>query len=314
MLLLFLEGEDDMDYIEVVKNTMEFIHYRYAENITVKDVANQVYLSASHLSTVFRTLTGYTLKDYLIRYRLHQTAIDLKETDKRIIEIACENGFASQQAFTKSFSQCYGISPARFRELSPKIQGVPLNIDYLLSERGMAMELHKVFEKVEFVKKDSFLVVGIETDINYHSSNGTASIADLYKQWGNEKLIETIPDQIHDHLYYGMTHSETENDTAKYMVGVEVSTLENIPVGLIGRRFEAVEYAVFDCTLEDETSGRFFQYFFKCFLKENNLSLPDAVFTKNGNTYSRYPLFEVYDKNFKDKKDRILIYAPIKRK
>jgi predicted transcriptional regulator YdeE len=63
--------------------------------------------------------------------------------------------------------------------------------------------------------------------------------------------------------------SETENDTAKYIVAVEVSTLENIPTGLIGRRFDAAEYAVFDCTLEDETSGKFFQYFFKTFLKEN---------------------------------------------
>ena len=32
--------------------------------------------------------------------------------------------------------------------------------------------------------------------------------------------------------------------------------------------------------LEDETSGKFFQYFFKTFLRENNLSLPDAVIKK----------------------------------
>lgn len=176
------------------------------------------------------------------------------------------------------------------------------------------MELKKVFEKVQFVKKDSFLVIGLETDINYHSSEGTSSIKDLYEQWGTEQLIEKIPNQVHDHLLFGMTHSETENDTAKYMVAVEVSTLENIPAGFIGRRFEAAEYAVFDCTLEDETSGKFFQYFFTTFLKENNLSLPDAVFTKNGNTYSRYPLFEVYDKNFKEETDPIQIYAPIVRK
>lgn len=175
------------------------------------------------------------------------------------------------------------------------------------------MELKKVFEKVHFVKKDSFWVIGIETDINYHSSEGTSSIGDLYEKWNNEDLIEQIPDQVNDHLCYGMTHSETENDTAKYMIGVEVSTLEHLPVGFIGRRFEAVEYAVFDCTLEDETSGRFFQYFFTTFLKENNLGLPDSVTTKNGNTYSRYPLFEVYDKHFKEETDPIQIYAPIKR-
>ncbi|WP_026477387.1 AraC family transcriptional regulator [Alkaliphilus transvaalensis] len=303
-----------MDYTDIVKKSIAYIHCQYSEPITVSDVASHVYLSSSHLSTVFRTLTSYTMKDYILRYRLYQTALELKGTNKRIIEIAYEKGFSSQQALTKSFSQFYGISPAKFRQLNPNIKPFPLNLENLLKERGISMELKKVFEKVQFVKKDSFFVIGIETDINYHSSEGTQGISDLYKQWENENLIENIPNQVHDQLCYGMTHSETENDTAKYIVAVEVSTLENIPTGLIGRRFDATEYAVFDCTLEDETSGKFFQYFFKTFLKENNLSLPDAVITKNGNTYSRYPLFEVYNRHFKNKTDPIQIYAPIKRR
>lgn len=312
--IIIMEGGIDLDYTDIVKKSIEYIQCQYSKPITVSDVASHVYLSSSHLSTVFRTLTSYTMKDYILRYRLYQTALELKRTDKRIIEITYENGFGSQQALTKSFSQLYGISPARFRQLNPDIKPFPLNLENLLMERGISMELKKVFEKVQFVKKDSFLVVGIETDINYHTSEGTHSIGDLYKQWGNENLIEKIPDQVHDHLCYGMTHSETEDDTAKYIVAVEVSTLENIPTGLIGRRFDTTEYAVFDCTLEDETSGNFFQYFFKTFLKENNLSLPDEVFTKNGNTYSRYPLFEVYDKHFKNETDAIQIYAPIIRR
>lgn len=303
-----------MDYTDIVKKSIAYIHCQYSEPISISDVASHVYLSPSHLSTVFRMLTSYTMKDYILRYRLYQTALELIRTNKRIIEITYENGFCSQQALTKSFSQFYGISPAKFRQLNPDINPFPLNLENLLMERGISMELKKVFEKVQFVKKDSFLVIGIEADINYHSSEGTNSISDLYKQWGNENLIEKIPNQVHDHLCYGMTHSETENDTAKYIVAVEVSMLENIPSGLIGRRFDAAEYAVFDCTLEDETSGKFFQYFFSTFLKENKLSQPDAVITKNGNTYSRYPLFEVYDKHFKDETDQIQIYAPIIRR
>lgn len=309
-----MEGGIELDYTDIVKKSIAYIHCQYSEPITVSDVASHVYLSSSHLSTVFRTLTSYTMKDYILRYRLYQTALELKGTNKRIIEIAYEKGFSSQQALTKSFSQFYGISPAKFRQLNPNIKPFPLNLENLLKERGISMELKKVFEKVQFVKKDSFFVIGVETDINYHSSEGTQGISDLYKQWENENLMEKIPNQVHDQLCYGMTHSETENDTAKYIVAVEVSTLENIPTGLIGRRFDATEYAVFDCTLEDQTSGKFFQYFFKTFLKENNLSLPDAVITKNGNTYSRYPLFEVYNKHFKNETDPIQIYAPIKRR
>lgn len=176
------------------------------------------------------------------------------------------------------------------------------------------MDLKNVFDNVRFVKKDSFLVVGIETDINYNGiGKGTDYISDLYDRWNTEKLIEKIPDQVNDLLTYGMTHESNADDTAKYIIAVEVSSLEHLPAGLIGRRFEACEYAVFECTLEEETSGRFFQYFFSTWLKEQGLSQPDSVHTALGNTFSRYPTFEVYDKNFVDASSKIEIYIPITR-
>ncbi len=300
-----------MNHIDSVLKAIGFIHEQYGESITVTDVSSYVHLSPSYFSTVFRTLTGYTMRDYIIRYRLYKVALELVNSCKKIITITYESGFSSQQALNKSFTQIYGVTPAKFRRMNSHIDPFPL--PNFIMERGISMELRKTFERVRFVKKDAFFVVGIETDINYNNADGTHSIVGLYERWGKEKLIEKIPNQVNDSLTFGMTHDETENDTAKYIVAVEVSTLENIPSGFVGRRFEACEYAVFDCTLEDETSGRFFKYFFKTFLSENNLSQPDAVTTKHGNTYSRYPLFEVYDKHFKDEKDDIQIFAPILR-
>ena len=302
-----------MDYTALMREAIEFIHSQYDENILVSNISEQVFLSPSYFAYVFRTLTGFTVKNYLNRYRLYRAAVELKETDKRIIEIVFENGFSSQQAFTKSFSQLYGTSPAQFRRADIPI--APFPPSNILLKRGITMELKSVFEKVRFVKKESFLVVGIETDINYNSvGKGTDYISDLYERWYTEKLIDKIPDQVNDSLTYGMTHESNDDDTAKYIVAVEVSTLEHLAAGLIGRRFEACEYAVFQCTLEDETSGRFFQYFFSTWLKEQGLSQPELVKTALGNTFSRYPTFEVYDRNFENESSRIEIYTPIIRK
>ncbi|GAA0125003.1 hypothetical protein UT300019_09050 [Clostridium sp. CTA-19] len=111
-----------------------------------------------------------------------------------------------------------------------------------------------------------------------------------------------------------MTHESRENDTAKYMIGVEVSTLDNLPTGCIARRFDTCEYAVFDTTLDMETSGEFWKYFFKTWLSEQGLEQPQTVYTKNKYVYSKLPSFEVYDANFKDGTSKIQIYAPIVRK
>ena len=106
-----------MDYTNTVREAVKFIHNHYRENITVADIAGQAYLSPSYFSAVFRRLTGYTVKDYLLKYRLYMTAVELRDTKKQIFTVSLENGFASQQAFTKSFTQEFGFTPARFRRL-----------------------------------------------------------------------------------------------------------------------------------------------------------------------------------------------------
>lgn len=299
-----------MDYLSNIFEATQFIHRKYDENILVADISEYVYLSPSYFSKVFRIPTGYTVKEYVNRYRLYQAAMALKETDKRIISIAFETGFSSQQSLTKKFVQQYRIPPARFRSINPLID--PFPPENLFMERGIAMNLKQSFDSVQFITKESFLVVGIETDINYNI--GTDNIGDLYDQWNSEKLIELIPDQVNFPVEYGMTHESEEDDTAKYMIGVEVSTLDSLPTGFIARRFDTCEYAVFDTTLDMETSGEFWKYFFKTWLCEQGLEQPQAVFTKNKNVFTRLPSFEVYDANFIDGTSRIQIYAPILRK
>ena len=174
------------------------------------------------------------------------------------------------------------------------------------------MDLKHCFENVKFITKESFLVVGIETDIDYNL--GTNNIGNLYDKWNNENLVELIPDQINYPVVYGMTHESDENDTAKYMIGVEVSTLKNLPSGFIARKFDTCEYAVFETTLDMETSGEFWRYFYKTWLSEQNLKQPQSICTKNKNIYTKLPNFEVYDVNFKDETSKIQIYAPIIRK
>lgn len=299
-----------MDYQSVIYEAAQFIHSKYDEEILVADIAEYVYLSPSYFAKVFRILTGYTVKDYVNRYRLYQAAKSLKETEKRIIAIAFETGFSSQQVLTKKFVQQYGVPPAYFRRMNPVIDPFPPK--NLFMKRGIAMELKQCFENVRFVTKESFLVVGIEADIDYNI--GTDNIGDLYDRWNSEKLVELIQDQVNYPVVYGMTHESGEDDTAKYMIAVEVSTLDNLPSGLIARRFDSCEYAVFDTTLDMETSGEFWKYFYKTWLSEQGLEQPQAVFTKNKNLFTRLPNFEVYDANFKDGTSKIQIYAPILRK
>lgn len=50
-----------------------------------------------------------TLKSYLAGRRLCYAAIALRDTADKIIDIALQYGFSSQEAFTRAFVRAYGI-------------------------------------------------------------------------------------------------------------------------------------------------------------------------------------------------------------
>jgi AraC-like DNA-binding protein len=128
-----------MDNKKTIFDSMMYIHRMYDEPITIMDISKQAYLSPTYFSSLFRIFTGYTVKNYLNRYRLYRAALELKNSNKRIIDIAISNGFSSHQAFTRSFSQTYYVSPAQFRLFNTTLDPFPPK--YLMEEPILTMEL-----------------------------------------------------------------------------------------------------------------------------------------------------------------------------
>ena len=302
-----------MDIEQSIYESTLYIHNTYVEQIAVADVAAEVFLSPSYFSFLFRTLTGYTVKNYLNRYRLYRAALDLRDGGEQLVEIAYKHGFSSQQAFTRSFSQMYGITPAQFRLQRPFIEPFPPE-NLWTRWRKPSMELMQCFENVRFMHKEAYFVVGMEVDIHYNSDDGTTPIGGLWEAWRGGNIADIIPDQVSKGVLYGITHSETADSRAKYFVGVEVESLDNLPVGLVGRRFEASEFAVFDTTLEIIWTGDFWRTFHSKWLPESGYALHDKQFREHYPTFDKYADIEVYPESFKDEQSIMQVYAPVVKK
>lgn len=82
-------------------------------------------LSRYELARQFRVLSGTSPYRYSLLRRL-DTARGLLATDRALVEIALETGFADQAHFTRKFSAAYGLSPARYRKLA--LEGVSLRL------------------------------------------------------------------------------------------------------------------------------------------------------------------------------------------
>ena len=99
-----------------LKTALYHVQNSYAQNITVKQVADLCGFSESYFMKLFKELTGMSFTAYLVNYRLELSAKQLLETDQKIIDIAANCGFNNHSYFTRAFLKKYGLTPGKYRQ------------------------------------------------------------------------------------------------------------------------------------------------------------------------------------------------------
>lgn len=99
---------------EYVTKAKEYIHMQYHLNITIKMVADEVYLNRSYFSTMFKRITGKSPMDYLIEFRIKQ-ACKLLDMGKSITDTAMLTGFGSASGFAAHFKRIMKITPSEYK-------------------------------------------------------------------------------------------------------------------------------------------------------------------------------------------------------
>ncbi|HET9102674.1 MAG TPA: helix-turn-helix transcriptional regulator [Solirubrobacteraceae bacterium] len=92
---------------------------RYAEPLTVDDLARAAGLSRAHFSRAFRRAFGVPPHAYLLTRRLERAAALLRATEWSVAEICLAVGLQSVGSFTSSFTRTYGVSPTVYRRRHP---------------------------------------------------------------------------------------------------------------------------------------------------------------------------------------------------
>lgn len=98
-----------------VEKAIKYIADNYQKDITIKDAAESLAISESHISRLFRLETGYTFIDYLTYYRIKKAIGYLRDPGLKIYEVAEKIGYRDQRYFSVIFKKLVGITPKEFR-------------------------------------------------------------------------------------------------------------------------------------------------------------------------------------------------------
>ena len=95
----------------------ELLRDRFAENLSLAEIAAAVRISADHLARSFRRCHGCTLGEYVRRLRVEFACRQLAATELPLAQVALDAGFTDQSHLTKIFKRHMGVTPAAFRNL-----------------------------------------------------------------------------------------------------------------------------------------------------------------------------------------------------
>lgn len=99
----------------VVQQAKQFMKQNFHQSITLKQVANEVYVTPGHLSALFRE-SGESYLQFLTSQRLNKAIELLADVRFKIYEIAELVGYSDQAYFSEIFKKHTGKTPMEYRE------------------------------------------------------------------------------------------------------------------------------------------------------------------------------------------------------
>ena len=95
----------------------EMVRTRYAEPLSLADLAAEARISKFHFARLFRQQTGTTPHAHILQVRLQAACRLLTETDLRVKQIAARTGFGNVASLGAAFARKQGVTPTAFRRL-----------------------------------------------------------------------------------------------------------------------------------------------------------------------------------------------------
>ncbi|MDG0813862.1 helix-turn-helix domain-containing protein [Cohnella rhizosphaerae] len=115
-ILAYMDAVKRRNTDTIVRQTVELIHERYASDLSLQLAADNMGISASYLSKLFKEELGETFIDYVTRIRLEKAQNMLVETELTMQQIAEAIGYTSVQQMFRVFKKKLGMTPGEYRE------------------------------------------------------------------------------------------------------------------------------------------------------------------------------------------------------
>ena len=225
-----------MDWTTRMNCALDYIEENLDADIDLKNAAKLALCSLNNFSNMFLITTGIQVSEYIRRRRLSLAALELQNSDIKIVDISMKYGYSSPTAFNRAFQNQHKVSPQYARSRRIPLVTYP-RISLQINLKG------DTEMKVRIEQIPAFSVVGIK------------------KTFRNDAVVNLIPN------FWSDTSKETyekllslANISPKGFIGlcadfdgahefdyyISVATTQNAPEGFIKYDVPAATWAILE--------------------------------------------------------------------
>ena len=104
------------NYTPALGRIYEYVEKHFKEDITINDVAQELGYSPKYISHTLALIPDSNFRKILNSRRIFNAKWWLLNSEKTVLEIALQAGYAQERTFYRAFKQETGITPCEFRK------------------------------------------------------------------------------------------------------------------------------------------------------------------------------------------------------
>jgi len=131
------------DIVELIQTAMDYMEENLRSEIVIEELSEMAGYSEYHFCQLFQTVTGLSVKQYLVCRRLKHAVYEISQGVKKQ-EAAYSYGFDTYAGFYKAFYREYGMSPSEYQKIYRP--SFPYRVNLL--QEGKIMISKKIMEKL----------------------------------------------------------------------------------------------------------------------------------------------------------------------
>lgn len=147
-----------MEWIERLNSAISYIEEHLTDEVDYGQLGKIACCSSYHFQRMFTYMAGITLSEYIRRRRMSLAAVDLREKEAKIIDVAAKYGYNSPTAFNRAFRSVHGIAPSAVKSEGVSVKSFP-PIQFKITVKGVEEMNYRI------ETKEAFHIVGVSVPL-----------------------------------------------------------------------------------------------------------------------------------------------------